>query len=152
MTLFFIVVVLLFFMNSPLLIESQNCSLDINCLEMGEVFCIDNKCYSRIEYGELCSYDKQCDQTNQRCLYQKCDCLENYKWLRTECFEKTFCKFTYDCTEEEYCSRSNSCLPRSRSPTPAIIAAVVIFVVVVLIIGWQIRKRCRAQSITQPLI
>ena len=157
MTWFFIVVVLFFFMNSPLLIESQKCSSDFDCLRMayGEGFCIDGECYDKEEYGQPCSHNRQCHQNNQRCLNRKCDCVENYKWLRTRCAHKDFCDFNTDCKEVEYCSSSGLCLTGSRSGfkvSPAIIASIFIFVVVVLIIGCQIRRRRQAQIITQSLI
>ena len=156
MTLFFIVVVLLFFMNSPLLIESQNCSLDIDCLEMGEGFCIYGKCYARKEYGELCSYDKQCHE-DQRCLKEKCSCPKDYYWLRTRCTNRE-CDFDSDCKEGDYCSIASFgswCYFDNRSSgVPGFIAipitGVVVFILVLCIL--ECRPRCGDQSITQPLI
>ena len=160
MTWFFIVVVLLFFMNSPLLIESQKCSLDIDCLEMGEGFCIYDECYAREEYGQPCTWNRQCHRDNQRCWNQKCDCLINYKRLRTRCVPKDFCEFSSDCEEGDYCARKTATtyglcyLGRRSGLSPGIIALIVIFVVSILILGCFVlcRLRCPGQSITEFLI
>ena len=107
-----------------------SCNYDSDCYRWGDTYCINRRCYSKKSYGFSCSYDRQCDEPNQRCSTSHCECRYNYK------------------REGGRCVWNDGTWSTGKSVGVTI---GVLIVVVAIIAGIEIRRR-RARQITQALL
>lgn len=117
---------------------SKKCTEDNDCAEE-TVFCIENCCYPKVEYGSLCDHPRQCYQVNQTCSNSKCQCISDNKRLRNNCVSDDSCDTKWDCRRNQYCSR-NRCYTRKKFWSVAEITGLSIGILIVIIVPLAVVK------------
>ena len=96
--------------------RSMICDSDTECklFDPYKPICIKRRCYPKRSHSETCDHHRQCVGFGQECLWWKCTCSSNYRWLRSRCASYSICDYTSDCSTGEYCNHGK-CIHRGLS-------------------------------------
>ena len=129
--------------------QSVSCKSDFDCWRkhtscltlypwLKKCICVEEYCYFFKKHGQSCSFDQQCNQSDQGCEAGVCQCKSHLKWLRDGCVQKYACDLDQDCLvygPEVTCSSGRCDVGWSLWQVIRLILEIIAGIIVVVIVG-----------------